>query len=104
MSIKERLLELPSPAQVNSGSEWRNIVCAVCSRCFEHANSAPHNNYHSCLCPLCRAEIEQCKDDDEVNDVIDRLWKEADDRGEVCAEYSYYAALEEEKLIKEANR
>ena len=87
---KEYLLDLPSPDEVESGTEWRNIVCDVCSICFEHANSSSHNNCYSCLCNNCRIEIEKCKDDNEVKEVVNRLWKEATDRGEVCDEYSYY--------------
>jgi len=100
---KERYLALPTPSQCQSGTEWRNIVCEACSVCFEHANSAPHNNSVSCLCDSCRAAITECESDADVDNTVMRLWREADERGEVCSVYSYFAWIEEEKATREAN-
>ena len=90
MNTKQYLLSLPSPEEANSGSEYKNIVCASCNRCFEHANSGMHNNICMCLCNSCREAIRYCAYN-KINDLCDALWKDATDRNEVCIEYSYYA-------------
>ena len=80
-------LNLLTPLEASSASNLaQNVVCASCWVCFEHANSAPHNNAHLCLCDDCRAEIG--KEDPRLAFAIaKRQWQKAIKRGEVCEEY-----------------
>lgn len=61
----EYLLRLPAVDEERSWVEAKHIYCAFCYDCFEHANSADHNNAHTILCDSCRGELLNCKENKE---------------------------------------